>query len=151
MNSTKLSEELRKLAADNQKRTKSSRLNDVFDDIEHALKNGVSRQAVIELLAKNGFEISMKSFESSLARLRKKRKETKTVSVSFETKSVPDIKQGVNQIKESFSTEKVIEETPINKSALGIKAASKLNEELAKQFISNEAMSIFKSTKKENK
>jgi hypothetical protein len=74
MDSIEISEQLKKLATDNEKRTKSSRLNDVFDDVENALKNGISRKSVIELLAKNGLELSMKSFESTLARLRKKRK-----------------------------------------------------------------------------
>ena len=149
MNSTKLSEELRKLAADNQKRTKSSRLNDVFDDIEHALNNGISRQSIIDLLAENGFEISMKTFESSLARLRKKRKEHADI------KSSSDIQTDIKTVNNNFSTNKLTENPAIipnpNKTALGIKAASKLNEELAKQFTSNEAMPIFKSTKKENK
>lgn len=74
MNSTKISEQLRKLATDNEKRTKSARLNDIFEDIEFALNNGIPRQIIVDLLNENGLEISLKSFESTLARLRKKRK-----------------------------------------------------------------------------
>lgn len=99
MDSIKISEQLKKLASNNEKRTKSSQLNDVFNDVENALKSGISRQSIIELLAENGLVISMKSFESTLARLRKKRKkEIKNSQVisenSLKTNQTNDISQG---------------------------------------------------------
>lgn len=130
MDSIKISEQLKKLAKDSEKRTKSSRLNDVFDDIENALKNGISRQAIIELLAENGLEISMKSFESTLARLRRKRKDTAIKNNQVITAPISSYE---TKQTSSFSYEKNTE-IPTNKTALGIKESSRINEELAKQF-----------------
>ena len=130
MDSIKISEQLKKLATDSEKRSKSSRLNDVIDDVENALKNGISRQAIIELLAENGLEMSFKTFESTLARLRRKRKNTaiKNHQVITAPISSPETKQTSN-----FSHEKNIV-IPENKTVLSIKESSKLNEALAKQF-----------------
>lgn len=107
MDSIKISEQLKKLASNNEKRTKSSQLNDVFNDVENALKSGISRQSVIELLAENGLVISMKSFESTLARLRgKRKKEIKNSQVIAEN----PLK--TNQTNDIFSQGKITEYKP---------------------------------------
>lgn len=124
MDSIKISEQLKKLATDNEKRSKSARLNDLLDDIENALKNGISRQSVIELLAENGFEISMKSFESTLARLRRKRKDSAiknnqviTVPISSsETKQTSNFSHEKNiDVALSALPLSSVEDTPIKK------------------------------------
>jgi hypothetical protein len=128
MDSIEISEQLKKLATDNEKRTKSSRLNDVFDDVENALKNGISRKSVIELLAKNGLELSPKSFESTLARLRKKRKNKAIQNNNYiqekEKIIIPDT------IKEEIKPEQDNTGLPNYKKRKGYAAASKEVDEL---------------------
>lgn len=93
MDSTEISESIRKLAADNTKRTKTAQLNDVLDDVEFALRNGVSRQAILEQLAECGLEMTMRCFESALYKLRKRKKRQtqviEPVSISVPNKASP--------------------------------------------------------------
>lgn len=132
MDSIEISEQLKKLATDNEKRTKSSRLNDVFDDVENALKNGISRKSVIELLAKNGLKLSMKSFESTLARLRKKRKNKAIQNNNYiqekEKIIIPDT------IKEETKPEQDNTGLPNYKKRKGYAAASKEVDELVAEM-----------------
>jgi hypothetical protein len=64
---------LRALAVGEASRSETARLRDVMDDIEAALKAGVSRAAVLDTLQGRGFSMTMKSFESALYRIRKQR------------------------------------------------------------------------------
>jgi len=73
MGNNELSEQLRVLASDAKKRSKAARLRDVVDDVEAALAAGVQRSAVVETLAKNGLEMTLSTFDSSLRRIRQKR------------------------------------------------------------------------------
>ena len=73
MGYNELSEQLRVLASDAKKRSKAARLRDVVDDVEAALAAGVQRSAVVETLAKNGLEMTLSTFDSSLRRIRQKR------------------------------------------------------------------------------
>jgi len=73
MGNNELSEQLRVLASDANKRSKAARLRDVVDDVEAALAAGVQRSAVVETLAKNGLEMTLSTFDSSLRRIRQKR------------------------------------------------------------------------------
>lgn len=68
-----ISERLRALASDDKKRTKAARLRDVIDDVEAALAAGVSRAAVVEELKANGLELTLRTFETMLRRIRAKR------------------------------------------------------------------------------
>lgn len=74
MDAEKILTQLANQSKDNKTRSKSACLNDIFDGVEQALKNGLSRQAVIEILAENGLELSLKTFSTTLSRLRKRRK-----------------------------------------------------------------------------
>jgi len=75
MEENKLANKLRALAVGELHRSQTARLNDVLDDIEIALKAGVKRLAILEMLKESGYTIQMSGFESALHRLRKRRKE----------------------------------------------------------------------------
>ena len=42
------------LVEDDKNKNKTARLNEIFDDIEVAIKKGISRKSIWETLAKNG-------------------------------------------------------------------------------------------------
>lgn len=75
MSKDALSEALRTLIATDAKRSETARLRDVLEDVEAALKAGVSRASVLATLKSDEFKFTMteKSFESALYRLRKKK------------------------------------------------------------------------------
>ncbi|MGZ3182080.1 MAG: hypothetical protein ACXU8N_06530 [Telluria sp.] len=51
-------------------RTKIARLADVLPEVELALRNGATQKAVRDVLAKNGLELTERTFECYLHRLR---------------------------------------------------------------------------------
>lgn len=69
-----VADKLRALAVSNANRSETARLGDILNEIENALKAGVHRAAILQTLNDSGFKMNMKSFESALHRLRKKRK-----------------------------------------------------------------------------
>ena len=64
---------LRALATGDKSRSETARLRDIVDEVEAALAAGVSRAAVLQALNDQGFTMTLKSFESALYRIRKKR------------------------------------------------------------------------------
>lgn len=72
MDKNSVAEALRALAG-SESRSETSRLREVFDEVETALSAGVSRTAILETLHEQGFTMTAKSFESALYRLRKQR------------------------------------------------------------------------------
>lgn len=87
MDRKEVAERLRALASDDMNRSKAARLRDVFDDVEVALAAGVSRSLVIKELAAHGLELTLATFETSLKRIRQKRKKQLTTSVESVNKS----------------------------------------------------------------
>lgn len=67
-----ISEQLRKLALDDENRSKSTRLNSVINDVEEAITLGVRYSLIVEKLAENGLEMSVQTFGTTLQRIRKK-------------------------------------------------------------------------------
>ncbi len=65
--------QLRSAAIDDTKRSNTARLRELLDEVEAALQAGVRRATVVEILAANGIEFTLASFDSALRRLRKKR------------------------------------------------------------------------------
>jgi hypothetical protein len=53
-------------------RSKTRRLGELLAEIENLLSSGVPRQAVLEALNQQGFDLSMPSFATMLKRLRKR-------------------------------------------------------------------------------
>lgn len=68
-----IAEQLRALASDDKKRSKAARLRDVIEDVEGALAAGVPQATVVETLASHGLEMTLKSFKTTLGRIRQKR------------------------------------------------------------------------------
>ena len=69
-----LAEQLRALAAGERHRSEAARLRDVFDEIEAALRAGVSRQAILDALHEHGFTMNLRSFDTAMYRIRQKRR-----------------------------------------------------------------------------
>ncbi|RYF34698.1 MAG: hypothetical protein EOO38_29350 [Cytophagaceae bacterium] len=74
MDKKTVSEGLRALALDSQNRSKAALLRDVIDDVETALAAGVTRAAVLAELNTHGLDMSLATFETTLKRLRAKRR-----------------------------------------------------------------------------
>lgn len=79
MTQSSLAKELTNLAESSQNRSLAARLRDVFPEIEHALQKGVSRGTILEALQSDGMDISMKTFESALYRMRKAKRPSQNV------------------------------------------------------------------------
>ena len=71
----KVSAALQDLAAEHARspRSQAARLREVLDDVEAALTAGASHAAVLSTLHAQGFTFTLRSFESTLRRLRKER------------------------------------------------------------------------------
>lgn len=71
MERSKTIEILKALATGLDSRSESSRLADIIDDVENALKAGVKRQAVLNVLHDHyDFKMTMSGFEKALRKLR---------------------------------------------------------------------------------
>lgn len=81
----KVSAALRDLAAEHARtpRSQTARLREVLDDLEAALTAGASHAAVLATLHAQGFSFTLRSFESTLARLRKERRDQKNRNKSI--------------------------------------------------------------------
>ncbi len=73
MGKSTIADRLRKLAADDQNKSKTARVREVIDEIEAALAAGVSRQKVLDALAADGLVMSMRTFDTILKRIRQTR------------------------------------------------------------------------------
>lgn len=71
METASIAEALRALASDSKKRSKIGRLRELYPDIEIAQKAGVSNSAIVETLKTQGLDLTLKTFETMLYRLRK--------------------------------------------------------------------------------
>ncbi len=65
---------LRTLATDDVKRSKAAQLRDVLDEVERALAAGARRADVLATLQEHGLAMSLSTFETTLKRLRAKRR-----------------------------------------------------------------------------
>lgn len=74
----KVSAALRELADEHRgiPRSDTARLRAVLDDVEDALAAGASHSAVLYTLHGHGFTLTLSSFQSTLARLRRERRTT---------------------------------------------------------------------------
>ena len=73
MDKKTFSDRLLALAKDDDVRSKTAIVNDFIDEIERAMNAGVPRKKIIEELAACGLEITLKSFDGILYRIRKRR------------------------------------------------------------------------------
>ena len=72
----KVSAALRELADEHRgiPRSDTARLREVLDDVEDALSAGASHSSVLDTLHGQGFSLTLSSFQSTLARLRRERR-----------------------------------------------------------------------------
>lgn len=82
MDKQAISDRLRALASDDEARSKAARLRDVIDDVEVALAAGVPRSLVLKELKDHGLDLSLSTFDTSLKRIRAKRRIQNTDAVS---------------------------------------------------------------------
>ena len=87
MDKKAVAERLQVLAADDKKRSKTARLYELLDDVERALAAGVKRADVLAELHSHGLAMSLSTFETTLKRLRAKRKRQSTTSRLSELRS----------------------------------------------------------------
>ena len=78
-----VSQALRGLAAEaaEGRRSETAQFREILDDVEHALNAGASHAEVLKTLHDHGFTMTKKSFESTLYRLRKERRQTRSGGV----------------------------------------------------------------------
>lgn len=74
MDKATIEECLQTLATNNQRRSKAARLRDVLDLVEMTLAAGVRRTDVLAALEAHGLHMSLSTFETTLKRLRAKRR-----------------------------------------------------------------------------
>jgi len=74
MRITKAVEELRALAKNSQRRSKTGQLRELYEEIELAQKAGVKYGNIVDVLNDSGFEISHGSFVTLLHRIRREKK-----------------------------------------------------------------------------
>lgn len=89
MDKDAISTQLKALATGDTSRGKTARLRDVFDDVELALRSGVSRALVLETLAKNGLDMTPKTFDSALSRIRARNKKQPNPTAPGSKKDAP--------------------------------------------------------------
>lgn len=70
-----IAKRLRALAAEDTKRSKAARLRDVLADVEAALAAGVARTRIRQELEAQGLKMTLATFDTTLARLRKQRQQ----------------------------------------------------------------------------
>jgi len=72
----RVSAALRELADEHRgiPRSDTARLREVLDDVEDALSAGASHSDVLDTLHNQGFSLTLSSFQSTLARLRRERR-----------------------------------------------------------------------------
>ena len=66
-------EALRALAQGTENRSKIGRLRGVYDEVEKAQRAGVSNSKIVETLNGQGFDLTLKTFETMLYRIRQER------------------------------------------------------------------------------
>lgn len=80
MGDNNISEKLKMLSMSTN-RSATARLREIFEDIEKAIKLGVRRKDIHQVLKENGFDISFSSFELAIYRIRQEKSKQK-VNVS---------------------------------------------------------------------
>lgn len=87
-------ETLRKLAEEGPYRSETAHLRHLLEPIEEALARGVTRQAVLDTLHKCGFTLTLRGFETSLYRLRKRKK----AAASPQAKSLQQLQAAASKV-----------------------------------------------------
>jgi hypothetical protein len=87
MDKKTVAKRLQALATADEKRSKAARLRDVLEDVEMALAAGAKRIDVLAELEAQGLRMSLATFETTLKRLRAKRRQAATLFSSTSTRT----------------------------------------------------------------
>jgi hypothetical protein len=71
MTSPTASDQLKALATSSSKRSKTARLKDLMPDIDHAMRSGVARSEILQILSASGLEMTMSYFDVARRRIKK--------------------------------------------------------------------------------
>lgn len=130
MDKEKVIERLMVLAASSSKRSKAMQLEDVITGVEAAMAKGVSRAEIVKTLSESGLEFTLSYFDTSLKRIRKKRRkavqENQSSSVrgrqianqNQEDKTKPDVITNEDVLKQETEEEQDNIQTIFNPSDL---------------------------------
>ena len=130
MDKEKVIERLMALAASSSKRSKAMQLEDVITGVEAAMAKGVSRAEIVKTLSEGGLEFTLSYFDTSLKRIRKKRRkavqENQSSSVrgrqianqNQEDKTKPDVITNEDVLKQETEEEQDNIQTIFNPSDL---------------------------------
>ena len=130
MDKEKVIEQLMALAASSSKRSKAMQLEDVITGVEAAMAKGVSRAEIVKTLSESGLEFTLSYFDTSLKRIRKKRRkavqENQSSSVrgrqianqNQEDKTKPDVITNEDVLKQETEEEQDNIQTIFNPSDL---------------------------------
>ena len=89
MTKNSVADALRELAKTDKNRSGAARLFELIDEVEATLKAGVRRETVLKTLNDNDFKMTLKSFESALYRIRKKRGKLAATTTTSANPSTP--------------------------------------------------------------
>ncbi len=77
------------LAKEDAGRTKTARLREMLDAIEATKRAGVSNARIVETLNAQGFDLTLKTFETMLYRIRKKQTKQTPAALGHDQKVTP--------------------------------------------------------------
>jgi hypothetical protein len=145
---------LRALATDDQSRPETARLRDVIDEVEAALKAGISRSDILETLHREGgFTMTLKSFESALYRIRKQRKKrSETENQENQRRVISNISesdQPIKQVQQAINT--TPQEATDSVESLKGKDAKQRREATANLYIKDVNNPLFRRKQEKNK
>lgn len=89
MEKASIAEALRALASDSESRSKISRMRELYPDIEAAQKAGVTNSKIVETLNSQGLDVTLKTFETMLYRLRKELGKTRKAAQEVKSETPP--------------------------------------------------------------
>ncbi len=145
MNKESVVDALQALMSEMGNRTKTAQLREVFPHIEEAKRAGLTNAKIVETLNAQGFDLTVKSFEMLLYRIRK-RQSSSPISSAEEPTSLPVTSphmKGTQQSSlslpspgRSWSTDQITPEKPLDE--LGGLDKKQRRERLADRFITPE-------------
>lgn len=112
MDKEKVIEQLMALAASSSKRSKAMQLEDVIAGVEGAMAKGVSRAEIVKTLSESGLELTLSYFDTSLKRIRKKRRKAvpENQSSSVRGRQIANQNQGVKTTPNVIKNEEVLKQ-----------------------------------------
>ena len=74
-----ITQALLSLASSDENRSEIARLRDIFSAVETALSAGVNRVAILDALHRQGFSMTLKTFDNAIYRIRKRNRQAQAM------------------------------------------------------------------------